>query len=169
VSIAPRRFDPAVLRKGAAVEGPRHRGRDRNRAGLLGPRRDLHPYFWAGRSGRIVGPSAGTVVPVRLRWRVRSRRCLGIDRRLLNDDRGWRVRVRRIRVRRVGVIGWVVPRIRRAPPKCGPDPDEDPPVASPAPGALASPAPGGALAPAAIAPSVARHRGDDKKRDSQKG
>ena len=73
---------------------------------LLRPRRDLDPCLWARRSGRIVGPNAGTVVPVRLR---RSR-WLHVHRWFLNDDWG----------RSVGVVGRrVIPpvRIRRTPPE----------------------------------------------------
>src|SRR5207244_12018291 len=86
--------------------------------GLVGPRWDLHPCFWAGRCGRIVGSGAGTVVPVGLRRRGRSGRHLGVDRRLLNHDR-WRC-VHVIRRR-------VVPRvwIRRAPPERRTDSKED--------------------------------------------
>ena len=136
--------------------------RDRNWVGLLGPRRDLHPYFWAGRSSRIVGSGAGTVVPVLLRWRGRSR--LGVHRRLL--DR-WR-RVRVIRCWIVPVIR-VVPRIRRTPPERGPDPDEDSPVASTPVAAAPAAVPAPAVPPAAAAPGLARHRNNEKKRDRQKG
>jgi len=141
--------------------------RDRNWVGLLGPRRDLHPYFWAGRSSRIVGSGAGTVVPVLLRWRGRSR--LGVHRRLL--DR-WR-RVCVIRCWIVPIIR-VVPRIRRTPPERGPDPDEDSPVAptpvAAAPAAVPAPAvPPAAAPPAAAAPGLARRRYNEKKRDRQKG
>src|SRR5215831_2880601 len=74
--------------------GPTTPGRKSDAAALLCARRDFDPHLWARRSGRIVGLSAGAVVPVRLRL-------------LVHDDGRWlyhdlrRVVVGRIVIRRV--------------------------------------------------------------------
>src|SRR5215831_14147191 len=77
------------LTEGLPLEFP---GRTDSRViGLIRSRRDLDPHLRAGRSGRIIGTGAWTVIPVRLRLAV-----LHHDRRGLHHDLRRRIVVRRI-------------------------------------------------------------------------
>src|SRR2546422_7554599 len=86
-----------------------------NTTSLLRPRWNPDPCLGTRLNSRVVGPGAGTVVPVRL-WRRRGR-WLDVDRGLLNNDGRRRVDV--VRRRRVVPV-----RIRWTPPT-RPDADED--------------------------------------------
>lgn len=144
---APSRLDPsAPWRMPSGILQPRWEGCPISASSAW---RDLHPCLRTRLNTRVVSLRAGTVVPIRLRRRRRlgrrrrQRRLLGVNRRLFNDDQRRRVDVVRRRI--------IPVRIRRAPPECGPDADED-------------------VAPDAALPlpCIARHRSNEKQRDRQK-